>query len=160
MAPAISFRAVDFPAPLGPINPVISCSGTVNETPLTARTPPNSILRSCTARASSFPPGGGGSGRGGAANSGSRAEPASAFGEEAGGTPPEEGQEEEAQAHELDRLGQAGVAEGRQVPQRLLEDAEHQRRPDHGAEVVAGAADDDDREVEEGLGRSPRPRRP
>src|SRR5437016_9884502 len=139
MAPAISFRTVDLPAPLGPINPVISCSGTVNETPFTARTPPNSTLSSCTSRAAavtppSLPPGGGGSGRGGAANFRSRSKCSPAFGEEAGGTPPEEGQEQETQAHELDRLGQAGVAEGRQVPQRLLEDAEHQRRPDHGAE--------------------------
>src|SRR6266581_1469460 len=46
--PAISLSAVDLPAPFGPIRPVILDSGTLKETPSTARTPTNSTRRSAT----------------------------------------------------------------------------------------------------------------
>ncbi len=41
--PVIRLKRVVFPAPLGPINPVIVPGWTLNEQPLTARTPPKSF---------------------------------------------------------------------------------------------------------------------
>src|SRR4029453_10006251 len=44
MAPAMTLRRVDFPAPFGPINPVIVPRLTLNEQSSTARLPPNAFV--------------------------------------------------------------------------------------------------------------------
>src|SRR5688572_24376915 len=53
-SPATKFSSVDLPAPLGPINPTIAPAGTRNEAPLTAWTPPNSLVSPVTSRSHSF----------------------------------------------------------------------------------------------------------
>lgn len=52
IVPAIMLNSVVFPAPLGPMTPLICPPGTVRLTPLTALTPPN---RRVSARVSSIP---------------------------------------------------------------------------------------------------------
>ena len=49
-APAMIASAVDLPAPLGPIKPVIAPVSTSNEAPSTACTPPNALCMSSTDR--------------------------------------------------------------------------------------------------------------
>ena len=44
MRPARQLNRVVLPAPFGPMSPVIDPSGTVNETPSTARWPPKALV--------------------------------------------------------------------------------------------------------------------
>ena len=48
ITPAIIFRSVVFPEPLGPVSPSTSPGDTDNETPLTAMRPPNALIKPST----------------------------------------------------------------------------------------------------------------
>src|ERR1700730_5947862 len=172
----MSFSAVDLPAPLGPIRPVTIPRAASKVAPSTAWTPPKSMCRSLTSRMF----GASTSGRDSSAPRDSSAftarrstiglrtrvrrtrnrEATAPLRDQALGPPVEEGEDEHADSHELERLGDGASAEARKIEDHLHEDAEDERGAEHRAEVVPGPADDHGSQVEEGLRRRPRPGAP
>src|SRR5258707_15112515 len=56
VSPARQLKKVDFPAPFGPIRPMISCSSTVRSAPDTARKLPNAFETFCASSSIGAPP--------------------------------------------------------------------------------------------------------
>src|SRR5712691_5276716 len=160
--PASTARNVDFPAPFGPMRPVILPAGTSIDTPSTAWRP--SKWRWMSLAISS-----GRSAAGASAGASmvhvlehwSAFEHMPWFGTHAVRPEPQEANDQEADRHPLQGRDQARRPNGgRDEACDLLEADRDEQRAEDGTDVVAAPADDDGREQDDGLRVEPYGRRP